>query len=330
MTNVKLPRRRFLRLVAGGAALTAASGPLRAQTYPARPIMMIVPFLAGGPTDTVARIVAEGMRGTLDQPVIVEDVPGADGTIGVRRAARAAPDGYTLSFGQSGTHVLNGAVYPLDYDCLTDFAPISLLTSNPYVLVTRKDLPPQDVRELIAWIKSKQSGSTVGVASTTQRVIVAYFRNLTGTKLQLVPYRGGAAAIQDMIAGTIDLYFDQPATALPQLRAGNTKAYAVTSKNRFESLPDIPSFNEVGVTGFDISVWHAVWAPKATPMDVIAKLNRAVVGALADAHIRTRMAELGVELPPRDQQTPEALRVYQRAEIEKWWPIIKAAGIKAE
>jgi len=325
-----MKRRTFLHLAAGAATLPSLPRLAGAQSYPARPIVMIVPFLAGGPTDTVARIVAEGMRGTLDQPVIVEDVPGADGTIGVRRAARAAPDGYTLSFGQSGTHVFNGAVYPLDYDCLTDFAPISLLTSNPYVLVTRKDLSPRDVRELISWIKSKPSGSTVGVASTTQRVIVAYFQNLTGAKLQVVPYRGGAAAIQDMIAGTIDLYFDQPATALPQLRAGNTKAYAATSKNRFEALPDIPSFNEVGVAGFDMSVWHAVWAPKATPTDVIAKLNRAAVGALADAHIRTRMAELGVELPPGNLQTPEALRVYQRAEIEKWWPIIKAAGIKAD
>jgi tripartite-type tricarboxylate transporter receptor subunit TctC len=270
------------------------------------------------------------MRVSLGQPVIIEDVAGADGTIGVGRVARAAPDGYTLSVGQLGTHVLNGAAYSLQYDLLKDFEPISLLTSNPYILVTKATLPPKDLKQLIAWIKVNEGKASVGVASTTQRLVAAYFENLTDTKLLIVPYRGAAPALQDVLAGNIVMTFDQPSNSLQQLRAGNTKAFGVTSKTRLAALPEIPTLDEAGLTGFDLSVWNAVWAPKATPKAVIARLNAAVVDALADSTVRARLAELGQEIPPRDQQTPEALGAFQRSEAEKWWPIMKAANIREE
>jgi tripartite-type tricarboxylate transporter receptor subunit TctC len=327
---MKLPRRQFLHLAAGAAALPAVSRIARAQAYPTRPITMNVPFAAGGPTDTVARIVAERMRLSLGQAVIVENFAGADGTIGVGRAARAAPDGYTLSVGQWGTHVLNGAAYSLQYDLLKDFDPVALLTSNPYILVSKKTTPAKDLKELISWIKANDGKVTVGIASMAQRVSAVYFQNMTGTRFVLVPYRGAGPALQDIVAGTIDLVFDQPSNSIPNLRAGNTKAYAVTSKARIASLPETPSLDEAGLQGFDVSVWNAVWAPRGTPTDIIARLNAAVVAALADANVRTRLTELGQELPPREQQTPEALGAYQKAEIEKWWPIIKAANIKGE
>jgi tripartite-type tricarboxylate transporter receptor subunit TctC len=301
-----------------------------AQTYPLRPITMNVPFAAGGPTDAVARIVAERMRASLGQPVIIENVGGADGTIGVGRVVRAAPDGYTLSVGQLGTHVLNGAAYSLQYDLLKDFEPISLLTNNPYILVANRSLPAKDLNELIAWINSNESKASVGVASTTQRLVAAYFEKMSETRLLVVPYRGAAPALQDVIAGNIAMTFDQPSNSLQQLRAGNTKAYGVTSKARLAALPETPSLDEAGLRGFDISVWNAVWAPKGTPKDVITKLNASIVASLADPGLRQRLADLGQEIPPRDRLTPEALAAYQKSEIEKWWPIMKAAGIKGE
>jgi tripartite-type tricarboxylate transporter receptor subunit TctC len=327
---MKLPRRQFLHLATGAAALPAVSRVARAQVYPTRPITMIVPFAAGGPTDTVARIVAERMRVSLGQAVIIEDVAGADGTIGVGRAARAVPDGYTLSVGQWGTHVLNGAVYSLQYDLLKDFEPVALLTSNPYIVVTKKAVPAKDLKELIAWIKANDGKVTVGIASMAQRVSAVFFQKMTGTRFIIVPYRGSGPALQDIVAGTIDMVFDQPSNSIPNLRAGNTKAYGVTSKARIASLPETPSLDEAGLTGFDISVWNALWAPQATPKNVIARLNAAVMDALADANIRARLTELGQELPPREQQTSEALGAYQKAEIEKWWPIIKEAGIRPD
>lgn len=327
---MKLHRRRFLHLTMTAGVLPATSSLSWAEAYPSRPITLNVPFTAGGPTDAVARIVAEGMRASLGQTVVIENVAGADGSIGVGRVARAAPDGYTLSLGPLGTHVLNGAAYSLQYDLVKDFEPISLLTSNPYILVTNKTLPPRNFKELLDWIKANEGKASVGVASTTQRVIVAYFQAMTGTRLLEIPYRGAAQALQDVIAGNIAVVFDQPSNSLPQLRAGNTKAFGVTSKKRLAALPEIPTLDEAGLAGFDISAWNAVWAPKGTPKDIIVRLNAAVVASLADPGVRQRLADLGQEIPPREQQSPESLGAFQKAEIEKWWPIMKAANIKNE
>jgi tripartite-type tricarboxylate transporter receptor subunit TctC len=327
---MKLHRRRFLNLTMTAGALPASSRFGWAQAYPSRPITMIVPFSAGGPTDVVTRIVAEGMKASLGQTIIIENVAGADGTIGVGRAARAAPDGYTLSAGQLGTHVLNGAIYSLRYNLVEDFEPISLLGSNAYILITNKTFPAKDLRELIAWAKSNEDKASVGVASTTQRLLAFYFQNLSGTKLLFVPYRGAAQVLQGVVAGEIAMAFDQPSSSLQQLRAGNTRAYGVTSKARLATLPEIPTLDEAGLTGFDLSGWNAVWAPRGTPKDVIAKVNAAVAASLADPGVRQRLADLGQEIAPQNQQTPEALAAYQKAEIEKWWPIVKASGIKVE
>jgi tripartite-type tricarboxylate transporter receptor subunit TctC len=293
---------------------------------------MIVPFPAGGTTDTVARVINEPMRARLGQPVIIENVGGAGGTIGVGRAARAAPDGYTLSIGQWGSHVGNGAIYPLQYDLINDFAPVSLIVSTPLWIVTRKDFPANDLKELIAWLKAnpdKAAAATVGAAGGAQ-VSAMYFQKETGTQFRFVPYRGGAPAVQDMVSGRVDLMFDQAANALGPVRGGTVKAYAVMSKARWPALPDVPAIDESGVPGLYVSYWHALWAPKGTPKDVIAKLNAAVVHALTDPNARKRLGEVGQDIWPRDQQTPAALTAYHKAEIAKWWPIIRAAGLKAQ
>jgi tripartite-type tricarboxylate transporter receptor subunit TctC len=325
-------RRQFLHLAAGAAALPAASRIARAQAYPTRQVTIVVPFAAGGPTDTIARIMAEGMRASLGQPVIVENVAGASGSIGVGRVARAAPDGYTLSIGHWSTHVLNGATYALSYDLLKDFEPVSLITTNPQLIVSNNSVPAKDLRELIAWLKANPDKASVGTAGagSTQHVAGTFFQNAIGTRFQFVPYRGGAPVMQDLLAGQIDLTFDQAANSLPQVRAGRIRAYAVTAKARLNSAPDIPTTDEAGLPGFYISVWHGLWLPARTPKDVIAKVNTAAVNALANPNVRARLADLGQEIPPRDQQTPEALSSYQKAEIDKWWPIIKAANIKGE
>jgi tripartite-type tricarboxylate transporter receptor subunit TctC len=303
-----------------------------AQGYPSRPITMIVPFAAGGVTDIVARIVSDRMKPSLGQPVIVENVSGAGGTIGVTRLFRAAPDGYTLAVGQWTSHVGAGAMYPVPFDYLNDFEPVSMLTTAPLWIIGRNNLPASNLKELIAWLKAnpdKASAATTGLGSGIHMCLV-YFQNMTGTKFPLAPYRGAAPLMQDMLAGQIDLSCPEAGQTLPQYRAGSIKAYAVLAEKRWFKAPDVPTIDEAGVPGLHMPFWHGLWAPKGTPPDLIAKLNAAVVDALADATVRARLRELGHEIVPPDQQTPEALHAYHKAEIEKWWPIIKAANIKPE
>jgi tripartite-type tricarboxylate transporter receptor subunit TctC len=290
-----------------------------------------VSFAAGGSGDTIARILAEHMRKTLGQTIVIENIGGAAGTIGAGRVARAAPDGHTLIFGNWPTHVLNGAIYSLPYHVLDDFAPIAQIASESIVIVAKKAMPPNDLQGLIAWLKAnpdKASAGTTG-AGGVGHVIGIFFQKETGTQFQFVPYRGLAPAMQDLISGQIDIMFDTSANSLPQVRAGNVKVYAVTSKTRLASAPDIPTVDEAGLPGFHISNWRGLWAPKGTPKDVVAKLNDAVVRALADPEVRKRLADLGQEIPAREHQTPEALGAFQKADIERWWPVIKAANIKA-
>jgi tripartite-type tricarboxylate transporter receptor subunit TctC len=292
---------------------------------------MLMPFPAGGPTDTIGRIVAERMRASLGQPIVVENVLGASGSIAVGRAARAAPDGYTLSFGTFSTHVINGATFSLQYDVLNDFTPIALVSDSPMVLVGTKAIPANDLNGLISWLKTNPNATfgTVGIGGAGHLAGVL-FQRLTGVSLQAVPYRGVGAAMQDIIAGRIDLTFDLVANSLPHVRAGKITSYAVLSRHRLRSAPEIPAVDEAGLPGLYVSSWQAMWAPRGTPRAVVDKLNAAVMDALGDAGTRQRLIELAQEIPPREQQTPEALGALQRAEIEKWWPIIKAAGIKAE
>ena len=313
------------------AALGAAAG-ADAQTYPSRPITMVVPYSAGGPTDTIARIMAERMRGPLGQIIVVENVTGAAGTIGVGKVARAAPDGYTISIGHWGTHVVNPAIYALQYDALKDFEPVAMIATNPQLIVAKKAVPAQDLQGLIAWLKANSATATQGTAGhgSASHISGVYFQNITGARFQFVPYRGAGPAMQDLVAGQVDLMIDQAANSLPQVRAGTIKAYAVTDKVRLAAAPDIPTVDEAGVPGLHISIWHALWMPKGTPKDIIAKFNAAVVEALADAGTRQRLAQLGQEIPPREEQSPQALFAHHKAEIDKWWPIIKAANIKAE
>jgi tripartite-type tricarboxylate transporter receptor subunit TctC len=329
---MELVRRQFLKFAAGAAALPAISSSANAQTYPARPITMVVPFAAGGILDSVGRIVIESMRASLGQPVIIENVAGANGSIGVGRVARAAPDGYTIGIGIRDTHVINGAIYTLPYDVRTDFEPVALLSrGRGSLILAKKAMQANDLKGLIDWLKAnpdKASQGHPGLGSTPHLMGIQ-FQKLTGTRYQFVPYRGAAPAMQDLVAGQIDIMFIRAENSLPQVRARTIKAYAVMDKGRLASAPDIPTADEAGLPGFYDSMWYGLFAPKGTPKGGIAKLNAAVVHALTDPMVRKRFADTENEIPPREEQTPEALGALQNADIDKWWPIIKTAGIKA-
>ena len=329
---LKLPRRRLLQLAAGAAALPAVSRLAMAQTYPTKPITIVVPFAAGGPSDAIARILGERVRQTLGQTFLVENVTGAGGSIGVGRAVRAPADGYTISYGHLGTHVFNGAIYPLQYNMLTDLEPLVLLPSNPMVVVSKNAAPAKTLTQLIAWLKANQDKVTAGTAGAGSGSHVAgvYFANLAKLNLQYVPYRGTGPALNDLVAGQIDIIIDQMSNSMQQIRAGNIRAYAVSDSKRLAAAPDIPTAEEAGLPGFHMTLWNGLWVPKGTSKEVVAKLNAAVVEAMADPAVRNRFDDLGLEIPPRDQQTPEALGAWHKAEVAKWWPIVKAANIKGE
>ena len=311
--------------VAAGCATHAL-----AQAYPSHPITIIVPFPAGGPTDTLARILGERMRISLGQPVVVETVTGAGASLGVVRAAQSAPDGYTLSIGNWTSHVGAGAMYPAAHDALLDLQPIARISATPLMIVGKNALPPHNACELIAWLKAnpgKASAATVGAGSGAH-VCLLYFAQKTGTSFQLVPYRGGAPVMQDLVAGQIDMFCAEASQTLSFLRSGAMKAFAIMSKERWPGAPEVPTMDEVGVPGMYISFWNGLWVPKATPKEIIARLNAAVVDTLADPTVRQRLTELGHVIATREEQTPEGLGAFHKAEIEKWWPLIKAANIK--
>ena len=315
------------------ALLVVGVAVANAQTYPSRPITIICGLPPGSGTDTFARIIGERMKSTLGQSLIVENITGAGGTIGTARAARAAPDGYTLSVGNVGTHVVSPATYPnIQYHPLHDFEPVALFATNPYWLLGTKTLPPNDLKELIGWLKAnpdKASFAMVGTGGIDQ-IVGSYFQQQTGTRFQFVPYRGGGPAIQDLVAGHVDLRLDPVSGSLAQVRSGQLKAYAVMGKTRVPAAPEIPTAEELGVPGLHVTFWFGLWAPKGTPKPIVARLNAAVIEAFADPTVQRRYADFGTEIPPREQQTAEAFGAFHKAEVEKWWPFIKTANIKAE
>jgi tripartite-type tricarboxylate transporter receptor subunit TctC len=307
----------------------ALFGAARADNFPSRTITLIVPYPPGGSTDVAGRILADKMGASLGQPVIVENVGGAGGSIGVGRLARSAPDGYTIDIGQWDTHV-GGIIYNLNYDLAHDFAPIGLVSLNPQLLVARKSFPANDLKSLIAWMKAHPGDAKLVNQNAGGQIGGLLLQKLTDTKLLLVPYRGAAPGITDMIGGQVDLMIAQGAVTLPQVRAGALKAIVNLSPQRSPSIADIPSADDAGAPGLYVSGWFGLYAPKGTPADVIGKLNGAMVQALADPAVRTRFAELGLDVASRAQQTPDALAVFTQDEIDKWWPIIKEFGIRGE
>jgi len=313
------------------AMLTLGSAAL-AENFPSHPITIIVPFSAGGPSDAMARILAERMKITLGEAVLIENVTGAGGSLGVGRTVHSPPDGYTIGFGHLGTNVANGAIYKLGYDLVTDLEPVVLLPSNPMIIVSKKAVPAKTLKELLVWLKARPTPATAGTAGagSGSHIAALYFENVTGIKLQYVPYRGTAPAMNDLVGGQIDLIVDQTSNSISQVRAGTIRAYAVTADKREASAPDIPTTDEAGLPGFHMRLWSGLWAPKGTPKDAVAKLNAATVDALNDPAVRKQLENLGLQMPPADQLTPEALGAWQKTEILKWWPMLKAANVRVE
>jgi tripartite-type tricarboxylate transporter receptor subunit TctC len=313
-------------------AVLALGDTARADNFPSHQITMVVPFSAGGPTDAMARILAERMRVTLGQSILIENVTGAGGSLGVGRVVRSPPDGYTISIGHLGTHVANGAVYKLGYDLVTDLEPVVMLPSNPMVIVSNTRIPAETLPELLAWLKAKPTAPTTGTAGAGSGSHIAglYFETATGIKLQYVPYRGTAPALTDLVAGQIDLMIDQTSNSISQIRAGTIRAYAVTDDKRVGQASDIPTTDESGLKGFHMTLWSGLWVPKDTPKEIVAKLNAAAVEAMNDPVVREKFENLGLEMPRKDQLSPEALGAWQQSEIAKWWPMLKAADIKMD
>jgi tripartite-type tricarboxylate transporter receptor subunit TctC len=320
------------RMVLAMLGVLAFGGAAIAENYPSHPITIIVPFSAGGPSDAMARILAERMKSTLGEAVLIENVTGAGGSIGVGRAVRAAPDGYTISFGHLGTHVANGAIYKLGYDLVADLEPVALLPSNPMIIVSKNAVPAKSLKELLDWLKARPTPPTAGTAGAGSGSHIAglYFENVSGIKLQYVPYRGTAPALNDLLAGQIDIIVDQTSNSISQVRAGTIRGYAVTDDKRVASAPDIPTTDEAGLPGFHMTLWSGLWVPKDTPKDIVTKLNAATVEALSDPAVGKQLENLGLQMPPKDQLTPEALGAWQKAEIAKWWPMIKGANVKVD
>jgi tripartite-type tricarboxylate transporter receptor subunit TctC len=324
--------KKALLIAATFAAVLETMASATAQTYPSRPITMVVPFPAGGPSDVVPRILSDHLRATLGQSIVIENVSGAGGSIGMGRVARSAPDGYTVGVGSWSTGVVNGAIYNLNYDVVNDFEPVILLPENPLFITSKKAVPAKNLSELVAWIKANKDGVLVATSGvgTSPHVAGVMLQHLTGGQVQLVHYRGGAPALQDLIAGQVDVNMNQASVFLPYLNDDRIRIYAVLAKIRLPQAPDLPTVDEAGMPKFYLSSWNGIWAPKGTPRDVIGKLNKAVADALSDATVRKRFIDLGQVIPQPDQLTPEAFGAYQKAEIEKWWPIIKTAGITAQ
>jgi tripartite-type tricarboxylate transporter receptor subunit TctC len=317
-------------VLAATLAVLAGIGNVAAETYPSRPITIVVALPAGGGVDALGRLLAEHMKTTLGQPIIVENMGGAGGTLSIGRIVRSAPDGYTIGLGTLGQYVISGAVYTLPFDMLKDLEPVALLPSVPYWMVVRKDLPANNLKELASWLKAnKASASTTGTASLARFCGLA-FQKMTGTQYQFVPYRGGAQSLADLVSGQIDLSCDLAANSLAQARAGNIKALAVMTKARWSAAPDVPTAEEAGFPGLNFATWQGFWAPKGTPADVVAKLNAAANAAMADPAVQQRIAAMGLDLPPADLRTPAAFAQFYKAEIEKWYPIVKASGITAK
>jgi len=320
------------RIVLAALAMLMSGGHALAENFPSHPITVIVPFSAGGPSDAMMRIMAERMKVTLGEPVLIENVTGAGGSLGVGRTVRSPPDGYTIGFGHLGTNVANGVIYKLGYDLVTDLEPVVLLPSNPMIIVSKNAVPAKSLGELLAWLKARPTPATAGTAGagSGSHIAALYFESVTGIKLQYVPYRGTGPAMTDLVAGQIDLIVDQTSNSISQVRAGTIRAYAVTDTKRVESAPDIPTTDEAGLAGFHMTLWSGLWVPKNTPKDIVAKLNAAAVDALNDQAVRKQLENLGLQMPPKDRLSPEALGAWQKAEIAKWWPMLKAANVKVD